>query len=230
LILRTTSRRAHASCSSASGDVERPADGPGLRARSSSASAALARSANDRDRRTTAGRRPQCRSGTTLLRPVRRGSILLFAGVLFGCGTPSPSVVARGSHCYVLTVGPWSAVPDHGLSVPRVIQLAPSRDHPWRKWLRNDTGYHVARAWQADGSPSMAFDLWRHTRGDSVRVGPFLRPAGYTLTLAEGDPPLSGTMTFFTDGVPPAPPPPPQAAVVARPTPCPSSSERDQNP
>jgi hypothetical protein len=140
---------------------------------------------------------------------------------------PGPHRIELGNRCYDLAVGEWSAEPFSPPHLPGVVLLDASRDHPWRDVLP-DTTLHVVRGWNPDGSRSTTFDLWRRTGPASVAVFPFLRPAGFRMTLEVDSPTLRGSIESFTDWVPAEPQPNPRALVTATEVACPPDSARGE--
>lgn len=123
---------------------------------------------------------------------------------------PSDTPAAGVDGCYTLRPGTWEldAILTRTLSVnwiPRALRLTGDRLPGW-DMLQSDT----LRLYTVETGPSLAtsasiFTYWRALRvgSDSIYIGAPLPMAGASLRLGPAPNGLAGTLTAFTDAIPP---------------------------
>jgi hypothetical protein len=134
--------------------------------------------------------------------------VLACARVRAGRSSDVPAAPVEG--CYALRPGPWehNAILTRTLSassIPRQLQLTGERLTGWDVLQSDTLPLRAVRIGPGAGVSAGVFTYWQVLRlgSDSIYVGAPLPMVGASLRLAPTLNGLGGTLTAFTDAIPP---------------------------
>jgi hypothetical protein len=127
--------------------------------------------------------------------------------VATGAGEP---LVQRVAGCYVLRGGPWEENRQLGIffpveSIPRRIRLTAERLTGWDALQSDTLPLYAVEAEVTAAESRWVFTYWGGVRknSDSLRIGAPLSMGGANLRVYPAGDQLVGTITTFTDAIPP---------------------------
>jgi hypothetical protein len=133
---------------------------------------------------------------------------------VLACARAAPSAnvasIAGIEGCYALRPGPWEQDPilTRTISaswIPRTLRLTRERLTGWDMLQSDSFPMFVVRTGPDSVASTGMFSYWVALRGarDSVFIGAPLPMAGASLKVAPAPNGLAGTITVFTDAIPP---------------------------